>query len=130
MNVALEYFFLDTESSIKNEEIRPKIKDSILIIRGCNQKFPDWPPGVRTANGTALCHQVQLYRYFVSKSSGLCHHNPLCCFSTSNTKGKRVFLNDSVRKRLDIPSYTCVLMHYWKKVRKTKVYGGGGGSGF
>jgi hypothetical protein len=20
------------------------------------QKFPDWPPGVRTANGTALCH--------------------------------------------------------------------------
>jgi hypothetical protein len=25
-------------------------------IRGCNQKFPDWPPGARTANGTALCH--------------------------------------------------------------------------
>jgi hypothetical protein len=25
-------------------------------IRGCNQKFLDWPPGVRTANGTALCH--------------------------------------------------------------------------
>jgi hypothetical protein len=20
------------------------------------QKFPDWPPGTRTANGTALCH--------------------------------------------------------------------------
>jgi hypothetical protein len=20
------------------------------------QKFPDWPPGARTANGTALCH--------------------------------------------------------------------------
>jgi hypothetical protein len=19
-------------------------------------KFPDWPPGARTANGTALCH--------------------------------------------------------------------------
>jgi hypothetical protein len=19
-------------------------------------EFPDWPPGVRTANGTALCH--------------------------------------------------------------------------
>jgi hypothetical protein len=25
-------------------------------IRGCIQKFPDWPPGSRTANGRALCH--------------------------------------------------------------------------
>jgi hypothetical protein len=25
-------------------------------IRGCIQKFPDWPPGARTANGIALCH--------------------------------------------------------------------------
>jgi hypothetical protein len=25
-------------------------------IRGCMQKFPDWPPGARTANDTALCH--------------------------------------------------------------------------
>jgi hypothetical protein len=25
-------------------------------IRGCIQKFPDWPSGARTANGTALCH--------------------------------------------------------------------------
>jgi len=24
--------------------------------RGCIQKFPDWPPGAITANGTALCH--------------------------------------------------------------------------
>jgi len=23
---------------------------------GCVQKFPDWPPGARTANGRALCH--------------------------------------------------------------------------
>jgi len=33
--------------------------------RGCIQKFPDWPLWERTANGTALCHWVQLYRYFV-----------------------------------------------------------------
>jgi hypothetical protein len=26
------------------------------LIRGCIQKFPDWPPGARTANGTVLCH--------------------------------------------------------------------------
>jgi hypothetical protein len=25
-------------------------------VRGCIQKFSDWPPGARTANGTALCH--------------------------------------------------------------------------
>jgi hypothetical protein len=24
-----------------------------ICIRGCVQKFPDWPPGARTANGTA-----------------------------------------------------------------------------
>jgi hypothetical protein len=34
---------------------------------------------------------VQLCRYFVSWSSEFCRHNPLCCFSTSNTKGKRIF---------------------------------------
>jgi hypothetical protein len=32
---------------------------------------------------TALCHWVQLYRYFVSQSSEFCHHNPMCCFSRS-----------------------------------------------
>jgi hypothetical protein len=25
-------------------------------IRGCIQKFPDCPPGARTASGTAVCH--------------------------------------------------------------------------
>jgi hypothetical protein len=54
-----------------------------LLIRGCIQKFPDWPPGARTANGTAFFHHMQLYRYFVSQSSEFCRHNPLCCFSTS-----------------------------------------------
>jgi len=53
------------------------------VIGGCIQKFPDWPPGARIANGTALCHQVQLWLYFVSQSNEFCHHNPLYCFSTS-----------------------------------------------
>jgi hypothetical protein len=52
-------------------------------VRECIQNFPDWPPGARTANGTAFCQWVQLYRYFVSQSSEFCRHNPLCCFSTS-----------------------------------------------
>jgi hypothetical protein len=47
------------------------------------QKLQDWPPGTRTENGTALCHWVQLYRYFVSQSSEFYRHIPSCCFSTS-----------------------------------------------
>jgi hypothetical protein len=31
-------------------------KTQLDITRMCIQKFPDWPPGTRTANGTALCH--------------------------------------------------------------------------
>jgi hypothetical protein len=27
-----------------------------LHVRGCTQKFPDWPPGTRTASGKTLCH--------------------------------------------------------------------------
>jgi hypothetical protein len=52
-------------------------------VRGYIQKFPDWTPGARTANGRALCHYVKFYRYFVSQSSEFCRHNTLYCFSTS-----------------------------------------------
>jgi hypothetical protein len=31
-------------------------KNGSVDIRGFIQKFPDWPPGTSTANGTALCH--------------------------------------------------------------------------
>jgi len=51
-----------------------------FIIRVCIQKFPDWPPGARTANGRALCHYVQLYRHFVSESSEFYRRN-LCVAS-------------------------------------------------
>jgi hypothetical protein len=39
-----------------------------MYVGGCIQKFPDWRPGTRTENTTVLCHQVQLYRYFMSRS--------------------------------------------------------------
>jgi hypothetical protein len=29
---------------------------NVSDIRGCIQKFHNWPPGARTVNGTALCH--------------------------------------------------------------------------
>jgi hypothetical protein len=63
----------------------------VCVLRGCIQKFPDWPRGARTANGTALCHQVKLYRYFVSQSSEICRHNPLYCFLTSVYCCKHIF---------------------------------------
>jgi hypothetical protein len=66
----------------KSQSPHHSLSISLDAIRGCIQKFPDWPPGARTANGTALCHYVQLYRYSVSQSSEFCCHNPLCCFST------------------------------------------------
>jgi hypothetical protein len=50
-------------------------------IQGRIQKFLDWPPRARTANGTALCHWMQLYCYSVNQSSEFCCHNPMCCFS-------------------------------------------------
>jgi hypothetical protein len=56
-------------------------------IQRCIQKFPDWPP----ANGTVLCHYVQLYRYSVSQSGEFCGHNLLCRFSTSVYCCKRTF---------------------------------------
>jgi hypothetical protein len=30
--------------------------DVYIYRERVSQKFPDWPPGARTANGTALCH--------------------------------------------------------------------------
>jgi aminoglycoside N3'-acetyltransferase len=51
----------------KSEAVRPVVAvayeiaqetplAAAYLVRGCIQKFPDWPPGARTANGTALCH--------------------------------------------------------------------------
>jgi hypothetical protein len=74
-------------------------------LRGCIQKFLDWLPGARTANGTALCHYVKLCRSFVSQSSEFWSHNTLCCFSTSNTKCKHIF---PYRLSLEAFGYTLV----------------------
>jgi len=73
-----------------------KILKSTADLRGSNQKFPDWPPGATTVNGTALGHYMQLYRYFLSQSNEFYLHNPLCCFSTNVYCC--YFVMDSVRK--------------------------------
>jgi hypothetical protein len=75
-------------------------------VRGRIQKFPDWPAGAWTANGTAHCHWVQLYRHFMSQSSEFCRHKPLWCLPTSVYCCCCLFRYDSVRKLLDITWYT------------------------
>jgi hypothetical protein len=56
------------------------------MYKTCTRVYPKvsgLSAGARTANGTALCNQVQLYRYFMNQSGEFFRHNPLCCFSTS-----------------------------------------------
>jgi len=44
----------------KVNKIFPIIRKQMMTFKfdtwPCIQKFPDCPPGARTANGTALCH--------------------------------------------------------------------------
>jgi hypothetical protein len=43
------------EHNIKTD-LNEKVRKYADWIRGCIQKFPDWPHGARTANGVAVCH--------------------------------------------------------------------------
>jgi hypothetical protein len=45
----------------------------------------------------------------VSQSSEFCSHNPLCCFSTSKAKGKRIY-----RYRLKPETYGYTLLRFTK----------------
>jgi hypothetical protein len=81
-------------------------------------KFPDWPPGARSANGTALCPQMQLCRYFVSQPSEFCRHNPLLCFST------RVYCYCCLfRYGLSPETFgyilVCIILHKFKSERRS-----------
>jgi hypothetical protein len=104
-------------------------------IRGCIQKFPDWLLGARTANGIALCHWVQLHRYFVNQSSEFFRHNPFCCFSTNVYCCKHIFryrlspetfgytLVFEYRSSPDGGVYSFALQHFTFKERG--IWGGG-----
>jgi hypothetical protein len=41
-----------------NYQISEKFRNTKqnFTVRGCIQKFPDWLPGARAANGKAVCH--------------------------------------------------------------------------
>jgi hypothetical protein len=43
----------DSHNKVTIIRISDKIRRTDTRV---NPKFPDWPPGARTANGTALCH--------------------------------------------------------------------------
>jgi hypothetical protein len=50
--------YRNTTRRYNPEDFHSKCENSHsrLKVRGYTQKFPDRPPGARTANGTALCH--------------------------------------------------------------------------
>jgi hypothetical protein len=57
---------------------------------------------------------------FMSQSSEFCRHNPLCCLSTSNVKGKRIF-----RYQLgpEIFGYTLICPTGWESVFMHPLHG-------
>jgi len=76
-----------------------------IIIRGCIKKFPDWPPGARTANGTAFCHAS--WSIAILWVSLLSFAAIALCVASQRMFifCKRIFHYDSVRKLLDTASY-------------------------
>jgi len=66
----------------------------VLSSKLTKLELPDYEglsKSFRTGRLERELQMVQLYRYFVSQSTEFCRHNPLCCFSTSNTKGRHTF---------------------------------------
>jgi len=59
-------------------------------VKSFIQKFPDWPPGARTANVQLSATRYSCI-YFVSQSSEMCRYNPLSCVSMSVYCCERVF---------------------------------------
>jgi hypothetical protein len=79
------------------------------FVRGCIQKFPDWPPGARTANGKLSAARrgciAILWISLVSFAA-----ITLCVASQRVFVVVSVyFVMDSVRKLLDTPSYSVLV---------------------
>jgi hypothetical protein len=70
-----------------------------FIYEGVSRSF-------RTANGTALGHYVQLYRYFMRQYSEFSIRNPCVASQRVFIVVSVYFVIDPVRKLLDTPTYT------------------------
>jgi hypothetical protein len=72
-------------------------------VRGCIHKFPDWPPGARTANGTApatRCSCIAILWVGVVSFAAI-----TLCVASQQVFIVVYFVIDSVRKLLDTLSY-------------------------
>jgi hypothetical protein len=76
-------------------------------VGGCIHKFQDWPPGARTANGTAVTRCSCIAILWVSLVSFAAV--TLCVVSQRVFIVVVYFVIDSVRKLLDTSSYVCWL---------------------
>jgi len=82
----------------------------MTVYKGVSKKFPGWPPGVRTENGTALCHQCNyitiLWVNLVSFATiTLCIASQLVFIVVAAV----YFVIDSVQKLLDTPLPTFIV---------------------
>jgi hypothetical protein len=48
--------YLSTRRNVYSYPVHTTYDQDFEKLRECIQKFPDWQPGVRTANATAVCH--------------------------------------------------------------------------
>jgi hypothetical protein len=62
-----------------------------VTVWGCIQKFPDWHAWSENCKWYSSVPLGAVVSLFVSQSSEFCRHNHLCCFSTTNSKGKHIF---------------------------------------
>jgi hypothetical protein len=54
MLLACELFHVGVRNTLSGLSISESVSQH--RVRVCIQKFPEWSPGARTANGTDLCH--------------------------------------------------------------------------
>jgi hypothetical protein len=80
-------------------------------VRGCIQKFPDWPPGARTANGIQLSATRRIYISILCVSLVSFMAITLCVASQRVFAFVSVcFVRDSIRKLLGTPSYSTPIL--------------------
>jgi hypothetical protein len=84
----------------------------LRFVRGCIQKFPDWPPAARTANGTALitrCSCIAILWVTLMSFAAV----TLCVASQRVVVVVVVVYSviDLVRKLFDTPSYNETYRH-------------------
>jgi hypothetical protein len=81
LNLTLDSWLQDLGSCFIRIDVNMKLSDT-NSIRGCIQKFPDWPPGARTLVqlSATRCSCIAILWVSLVTFAAI---TPLCCFSTN-----------------------------------------------